>query len=151
MGSKQLFILTKNISMKNNVKFLCFYLSMAIMTPVGSYAAKPLENSSPASCETSFTLKEKPKKDNQSIKAERKKTKLVKDEIKEKLRDAKKNKGGVDPVLMIILAIFLPPVAVYLLEEFSINFWIDLLLTLLFFLPGMIYALYLVLKDQGKI
>ncbi|RYD70574.1 MAG: YqaE/Pmp3 family membrane protein [Sphingobacteriales bacterium] len=46
---------------------------------------------------------------------------------------------------MIILAILLPPLAVYLHQgEINKKFWISLLLTLLFFIPGVIYALLVV-------
>jgi len=48
-------------------------------------------------------------------------------------------------VLLIILAILLPPLAVYLHQgEINSKFWISLLLTLLFFIPGVIYALLVV-------
>jgi uncharacterized membrane protein YqaE (UPF0057 family) len=52
-----------------------------------------------------------------------------------------------DELLEVIIAILLPPVAVYLHEdEIGDHFWIDLLLTILFYLPGIIYALYIVLS-----
>ena len=60
------------------------------------------------------------------------------------------NEGGSDvstnTLLYAILAILLPPLAVGL-HEGGINnrFWISLLLSLLFFLPGIIYALIVVL------
>ena len=59
-------------------------------------------------------------------------------------------KAGSEPstntLLLVILAILLPPLAVYLHEGVINNkFWIDLLLTLLFYLPGLIYALIVVL------
>jgi uncharacterized membrane protein YqaE (UPF0057 family) len=49
-------------------------------------------------------------------------------------------------LLLVILAILLPPLAVAL-HEGGINgkFWISLLLTLLFWIPGVIYALIVVL------
>ncbi|MEO5942172.1 MAG: YqaE/Pmp3 family membrane protein [Ferruginibacter sp.] len=77
-----------------------------------------------------------------------------KDRIKEakaQLKEFKKQKyssseGSTNQVLLVILAILLPPLAVYLHEgEINSKFWIDLLLTLLFFLPGVIYALVVVL------
>ncbi len=47
--------------------------------------------------------------------------------------------------LELILAIFIPPLGVFLHEGgITTNFWIDLLLTLLFFLPGMIFAILIV-------
>ena len=53
---------------------------------------------------------------------------------------------STNTILLVILAILLPPLAVALHEN-AINgkFWLDLLLTLLFYLPGMIYALIVVL------
>ena len=61
---------------------------------------------------------------------------------------AQKGSGDVstNTLLLVILAILLPPLAVALHEN-GINgkFWLDLLLTLLFYLPGLIYALIVVL------
>jgi uncharacterized membrane protein YqaE (UPF0057 family) len=85
---------------------------------------------------------------------------LPKAERKEKIKELKKElrsfkaakKAGKEPstntLLLVILAILLPPLAVYL-HEGVINkrFWISLLLTLLFVLPGIIYALVVVLGD----
>ncbi|MEO5673531.1 MAG: YqaE/Pmp3 family membrane protein [Chitinophagales bacterium] len=51
-------------------------------------------------------------------------------------------------MLYVIVAIFLPPLAVALYEEgITGHFWLDLLLTLLFYLPGLIYALIIILGD----
>lgn len=53
-----------------------------------------------------------------------------------------KNNAQVDDVVLIILGIILPPLAVYLYEDsITNNFWLDLILTLCFWLPGVIYAL----------
>ena len=53
----------------------------------------------------------------------------------------------MNPVVLIILAIFLPPVAVYLKCGANKDFVINLLLTfLLFGIGGVIHALYLVTK-----
>jgi uncharacterized membrane protein YqaE (UPF0057 family) len=58
------------------------------------------------------------------------------------------SKEETDKVLLIILAILLPPLAVYLKEgEVNSKFWISLLLTLLFWLPGVIYALLVVFDE----
>lgn len=48
-------------------------------------------------------------------------------------------------ILLVILAILIPPLAVALKVGLSTPFWLDLLLTLLFYFPGMIYALIVVL------
>jgi uncharacterized membrane protein YqaE (UPF0057 family) len=53
-------------------------------------------------------------------------------------------------VLMLILSI-IPPLAVFLLFGFKLEFWLSLLLTIILWLPGFIYAVYLVLKEAGKI
>jgi len=51
----------------------------------------------------------------------------------------------------VILAIFLPPVAAYMQVGISTHFWINIVATLCFGLPGMIHALWLVLTDKkGK-
>ena len=61
----------------------------------------------------------------------------------------KKAEPVASTVLQVIFAILIPPLGVYLHEgEINKRFWIDLLLTLLFFLPGMIYALIIVLGDN---
>ncbi|MBC3538706.1 YqaE/Pmp3 family membrane protein [Rufibacter sp. H-1] len=71
-------------------------------------------------------------------KAERKE---FKKEVKTALRDANASTNIVE----IILAILLPPLGVFLHEgDVNSRFWISLLLTLLFFIPGVIYALLVV-------
>lgn len=52
--------------------------------------------------------------------------------------------ADTNQVLLIILAILIPPLAVGLKEGINNRFWISLLLTLLFFIPGVIYALLVV-------
>jgi uncharacterized membrane protein YqaE (UPF0057 family) len=51
-------------------------------------------------------------------------------------------------VVQIILAIFIPPLAVYLKEgKIGTNFWINLVLWIVLFgVGGIIHALYIVLK-----
>ena len=63
-----------------------------------------------------------------------------------KAQKAAGNGGERDTVLLAILAILLPPLAVYLHEDATNDkFWISVLLTLLLWLPGIIYALIVVL------
>lgn len=50
-------------------------------------------------------------------------------------------------IIRIILAIFLPPVAALLTVGLGLQFWINLILTLFFFIPGVIHALWLVVKN----
>lgn len=60
----------------------------------------------------------------------------------------KKNGGDVktDEILLAILCVLLPPLAVYLHQgkEANNKFWLSLVLTLLFWVPGVIYALLVV-------
>ncbi|MBS1567512.1 MAG: YqaE/Pmp3 family membrane protein [Bacteroidetes bacterium] len=63
-------------------------------------------------------------------------------------KKAGKSKKETDQVLLIILCILLPPLAVYLKEdEINGKFWLSILLTLLFWLPGVIYALLVVFDE----
>jgi len=52
---------------------------------------------------------------------------------------------ATDP-LKIIIAILLPPVGVFLEVGFTGQFWLNILLTFLGFIPGVIHALYVILK-----
>jgi len=47
----------------------------------------------------------------------------------------------VDP-LRLVLAILLPPLAVFLQEGTGKRFWIDVVLTFLAWIPGVLYAVY---------
>ncbi len=49
-------------------------------------------------------------------------------------------------ILRIILAIFLPPVGVFLQVGLGTQFWINVILTILGYIPGIIHALYIIIK-----
>jgi len=51
-------------------------------------------------------------------------------------------------IIKIILAIILPPVAAALQVGFTLHFWLNIVLTLLCGIPGMIHALWLVLTNK---
>jgi uncharacterized membrane protein YqaE (UPF0057 family) len=85
-----------------------------------------------------------------SKKEKKERTKEVKKAIKQYKADKKAGKApSTNTLLLVILAILLPPLAVYL-HEGTINnrFWISLILTLLFWIPGVIYALIVILGDE---
>lgn len=71
-------------------------------------------------------------------------------EAKQVMKDYKADKRAgraeeTDQVLLVILAILLPPLAVYLKEgEVNTRFWISVILTLLFWVPGVVFALLVV-------
>ncbi len=48
-------------------------------------------------------------------------------------------------IIKIIFAIILPPVGVFLEVGLGKHFWINILLTLLGFIPGIIHALWVIL------
>ena len=49
-------------------------------------------------------------------------------------------------VILVILAFFLPPLAVYLHTKSAKQTLLNLILTLLLWLPGFLHALYLIFK-----
>jgi len=60
--------------------------------------------------------------------------------------DAASSASSVGTIFLIILAIFIPPLAVYLHQgSWNSTCWINLILTLLLWLPGVIHALIVVL------
>jgi len=52
---------------------------------------------------------------------------------------------AADP-LKIILAILLPPVGVFAEVGLKGHFWLNILLTLLGYIPGIVHALYVIIK-----
>lgn len=52
-------------------------------------------------------------------------------------------------LLKVILAILLPPLGVFVQEGLNANFWISVVLTLLGYIPGIIWALYILLAGGG--
>ncbi len=54
-------------------------------------------------------------------------------------------------ILRIIIAIFLLSVAAFLTVGLALHFWINLVLTLCFFVPGMIHALWLVVRNKAPV
>ena len=51
-------------------------------------------------------------------------------------------------IVKIIFSIILPPVAAFMQVGLTTHFWINIVLTLLFWVPGIIHALWLVLTDK---
>ncbi|WP_250419056.1 MULTISPECIES: YqaE/Pmp3 family membrane protein [Pontibacter] len=71
-------------------------------------------------------------------------TKAEKKELKKELREAMKQSGSRVSIVEVILAVLLPPLAVFLHDGIGTSFWISIILTLLFWIPGVIYALLVV-------
>jgi uncharacterized membrane protein YqaE (UPF0057 family) len=53
-------------------------------------------------------------------------------------------------VVRIILALLIPPVAAFLTVGIGLHFWLNILLSIFFWVPGMIHALWLVVKHAGN-
>lgn len=100
---------------------------------------------------TSTTAVNDPLKEWNSLSQKEKNVRIK--EAKKEIKNFKKQKrkGGdadTNTLLLVILAILLPPLAVYLHQgEINTKFWISLILTLLFWLPGVIYALIVILGN----
>ena len=54
--------------------------------------------------------------------------------------------------IRLIAAIVLPPLGVFLQEGLRKRFWINVLLTILGYLPGIVHAVYVILKyEPGRL
>jgi len=51
-------------------------------------------------------------------------------------------------ILRIIFAVILPPLGVFFTVGFGKSFWINVLLTLLGFIPGIIHAVWVIAKND---
>jgi len=81
--------------------------------------------------------------------ANRVERKAKKEEIKQAIRDYKHGDISEDTLLLVIITILLPPVGMLLYEgEVNNRFWLSLLLTILFYLPGLIYTLIIILGEK---
>ena len=57
-----------------------------------------------------------------------------------------KNDSTVSDLVKILFAVLLPPLGVFLEVGLTKHFWINILLTILGFLPGIIHAVYIIAK-----
>ena len=49
-------------------------------------------------------------------------------------------------IIRIILSILIPPLGVFLQVGFGKDFWINILLTLLGYIPGLVHAIWIIAK-----
>ena len=49
-------------------------------------------------------------------------------------------------IIRVIIAILLPPLGVFLQEGLGKHFWINIILTLFGYVPGIVHALYIIIK-----
>jgi len=53
-------------------------------------------------------------------------------------------------LVRIVLAVLLPPVGVFLTVGLGVPFWINLVLTMLGYFPGMVHAIWVIGVHAGK-
>jgi uncharacterized membrane protein YqaE (UPF0057 family) len=77
--------------------------------------------------------------------SKQKKQKLT--EFKKRMKSLKKHHSADDrKVLLAILAVIIPPLAVFIHQnDINTKFWVSVILTLCFWIPGVIYSLLVVL------
>ncbi|HDS85382.1 MAG TPA: YqaE/Pmp3 family membrane protein [Phycisphaerales bacterium] len=52
-------------------------------------------------------------------------------------------------LIKLILAILLPPVGAFLQVGLKKHFWINIILTILGYIPGMVHAMWLILSEKS--
>ena len=60
-------------------------------------------------------------------------------------RPPRRDRASVD-VLRVLLAIVLPPLGVFLQVGLGLQFWLNILLTLLGYVPGIVHAVYIIVR-----
>lgn len=84
----------------------------------------------------------------QNKKLNKEEKKAIKKQIREAVKTNKKSETNINKLLLVIIAILLPPVAVALVDGIGGPFLLSILLTLLFYIPGLIYALFRIFRKQ---
>ncbi len=51
-------------------------------------------------------------------------------------------------LLRLVCSVFIPPLGVFLQVGIGLHFWLNIILTLLGYFPGLIHALYVILKEN---
>ncbi len=52
-------------------------------------------------------------------------------------------------ILRVIFAVLLPPVGVFLKVGLGLQFWLNIVLTLLGYIPGLVHAIWIISRDGG--
>lgn len=134
--------------MKVRILLFSFVLSL-VVTSVGAVVnPTPPVTPTPDPTEIEATtkeyresLREMSRKERRELKREQ--TKAVKQAIQDHKNSAD---SDINLLLLVIITILIPPLGVFLHQgEINSKFWLSLLLTILFFVPGLIYSLIVVL------
>lgn len=131
-------------------RMLLLMLCFSVMLPQTFAASLPMPASHPVSNTPDEASVKAALTEFQNLSAKEKKARIK--DAKKTLKQLKaESKKSGDPIvdsqlLLVIITILLPPLGVYLHQgEINSKFWISLLLTLLFYIPGLIYSLVVVL------
>ena len=108
--------------------------------------ASAIHPSSPIAEERAWALSLRSHIGSMSLSEKRDLKKSIRSEIRQFKQQWKNgNEADVGKLLLTLIALILPPLAVYLHQgEINSKFWISLLLTLLVWVPGVIYALLVI-------
>ena len=119
--------------------------------PIAEVAqTEPIQNTvaTPAKTQNVFTTGSKANKTLTTPRELKKTSKLG--QVKQLRKATHHVKADDSKLLYIIIALFIPPLAVALYEgSITSHFWISLLLTFLFFIPGLIYSILVILDQIG--
>jgi uncharacterized membrane protein YqaE (UPF0057 family) len=128
--------------MKKMYILLCLGVACILSAPAFAVnSAAP-----PPSREEVKDMAETAKKEWKELSRQEKKAK--RQELKAAIKEFRQNQSDTDLLLLVIIAILLPPLAMALYDGITNRFWISLLLTLLFYVPGLIYTLVIILGGK---
>jgi uncharacterized membrane protein YqaE (UPF0057 family) len=133
-------------SFKKKSNFITILFCTGILCSISNYAAILPSNPNEAK-KTEIKIKVPLNKSSQLSKKNKKESILKVKAIFQKNKDIQKNidRNNFNKILAIILAVFIPPVGVAFYEnKLTTKFWISLMLSFIYWLPGMIYSLLVV-------
>jgi uncharacterized membrane protein YqaE (UPF0057 family) len=118
-------------------------VEMSVAKPVSTKVVAPESKTLTAS--NSPVVKELSAGERKSLQKQLRRT-IIKQSVKSFFGGGDNNSsaGLIAKALLILIAIFIPPLAVALHLGIHKEFWIDLLLTLLLWVPGIIYAIVVI-------
>jgi len=120
------------------------YSSAALVAPLSPVPSAMTSEPSPSTVKSAIDEFR-----NLSRKERKSRIKNARKEIRKYKAERKRGVNtDIEPWVLIVLAILLPPLAVYLYEdEINWKFWVSILLTILFWIPGVVFA-FLVIFGQ---
>jgi uncharacterized membrane protein YqaE (UPF0057 family) len=131
-------------------RLLLLTLCFSMLLPQTFAASLPVLPATPASTEPDEATVKSAVGEFKNLSAKERKSRIKEAKKAVKKLKAQKRKAAepivTNQLLLVIITILLPPLGVYLHQgEINSKFWISLLLTLLFYIPGLVYSLVVVL------